>query len=109
MFSTHKIIVFFKKTGKCEIATKTKKTATFSRLVGAEDRGRTGTILLSQDFKSCASACSATSAYMEAPPRFELGNEGFADLGLTTWLWCHCFSLNFILGGKFKYYSIATQ
>ncbi len=24
---------------------------------------------------------------MEAPPRFELGNEGFADLCLTTWLW----------------------
>ena len=26
---------------------------------------------------------------MEAPPRFELGNKGFADLCLTTWLWCH--------------------
>ena len=25
---------------------------------------------------------------MEVPPRFELGNEGFADLCLTTWL-CH--------------------
>ncbi len=24
---------------------------------------------------------------MEAPPRFELGNKGFADLRLTTWLW----------------------
>ena len=24
---------------------------------------------------------------MEAPPRFELGNKGFADLCLTTWLW----------------------
>ena len=24
---------------------------------------------------------------MEAPPRFELGNRGFADLCLTTWLW----------------------
>ena len=24
---------------------------------------------------------------LEAPPRFELGNEGFADLCLTTWLW----------------------
>src|SRR5690606_33785873 len=30
---------------------------------GAEDRNRTGTIFLrSQDFKSCASACSATPA-----------------------------------------------
>ena len=26
---------------------------------------------------------------MEAPPRFELGHKGFADLCLTTWLWCH--------------------
>ena len=24
---------------------------------------------------------------MEAPPRFELGHKGFADLCLTTWLW----------------------
>ena len=24
---------------------------------------------------------------LEAPPRFELGNKGFADLRLTTWLW----------------------
>ena len=24
---------------------------------------------------------------LEAPPRFELGNKGFADLCLTTWLW----------------------
>ena len=24
---------------------------------------------------------------MEAPPRFELGHEGFADLCLTAWLW----------------------
>ena len=26
---------------------------------------------------------------MEAPPRFELGNRGFAVLCLTTWLWRH--------------------
>ena len=25
---------------------------------------------------------------MEAPPRIELGNKGFADLCLTAWLWC---------------------
>lgn len=24
---------------------------------------------------------------LEAPPRFELGHRGFADLCLTTWLW----------------------
>ena len=29
---------------------------------------------------------------MEAPPRIELGNKGFADLCLTAWLWCHCFN-----------------
>ena len=26
---------------------------------------------------------------MEAPPRFELGHKAFAELCLTTWLWCH--------------------
>ena len=31
-------------------------------VVHAEDRNRTGTMLPSQDFKSCASACSATPA-----------------------------------------------
>ena len=25
---------------------------------------------------------------LEAPPRFELGRKGVADLCLTTWLWC---------------------
>jgi hypothetical protein len=33
---------------------------------------------------------------LEAPPRFELGNKGFADLCLTTWLWRH-FYLHFIV------------
>jgi hypothetical protein len=43
----------------------------------------------SRDFKSLASACSATTAkILEAPSRFELENKGFADLCLTTWLWC---------------------
>ena len=28
------------------------------------------------------------SDFMEAPPRIELGNKGFADLCLTAWLWC---------------------
>ena len=27
--------------------------------------------------------------HLEVLPRFELGNEGFADLCLTTWLWHH--------------------
>ena len=53
-----------------------------------------------QAFKSLASAYSTTRAVfmqnsvpcnkvqssLEAPPGFEPGNKGFADLGLTTWL-----------------------
>ena len=53
-----------------------------------------------QAFKSLASAYSTTRAYfvlkklctrsvqsfLEAPPGFEPGDKGFADLGLTTWL-----------------------
>ena len=43
-----------------------------------------------RDFKSRASASSATSAMcLEAAPRFELGDKGFADLCLTTWLCRH--------------------
>ena len=44
------------------------------------------------DFKSVASACSATPAWVtivEAAPRIELGNKGFADLCLTAWLCRH--------------------
>ena len=32
--------------------------------------------------------------FLEAPPRFELGNKGFADLCLTTWLWRHTWWLD---------------
>ena len=52
-----------------------------------------------QAFKSLASAYSTTRAYLiensapvgaefvlEAPPGFEPGHKGFADLGLTAWL-----------------------
>ena len=31
---------------------------------------------------------------MEAPPRFELGNEAFAELCLTTWLWCRIYYID---------------
>ena len=31
---------------------------------------------------------------VEAPPRFELGNKGVADLCLTTWPWRHTYILN---------------
>ena len=36
-------------------------------LVGAADRGRTGTVSLPRDFKSLASACSATAAFIPQP------------------------------------------
>ena len=29
------------------------------------------------------------TVYRKAPPGFEPGNKGFADLRLTTWLWRH--------------------
>ena len=32
------------------------------------------------------------TSIMEVPPRFELGNKGFADLGLTTWRWYHFYN-----------------
>ena len=51
--------------------------------LGAEDRNRTGTVSLPQDFKSCASACSATSAYMVA----EIGLEP-----TTPRVWTECSS-----------------
>ena len=51
--------------------------------LGAEDRNRTGTVSLPQDFKSCASACSATSAYLVA----EIGLEP-----TTPRVWTECSS-----------------
>ena len=38
---------------------------------------------------------------MEAPPRFELGHRGVADLCLTTWLWLH---LHIILTNYMYYF-----
>ena len=32
--------------------------------------------------------------FLEAPIRFELMNKGFADLGLTTWLWHRYFRID---------------
>ena len=40
--------------------------------------------------------------FLEAPPRFELGNQGFADPCLTTWLWRHACPKNVFDGGKIK-------
>ena len=66
------------------------KTATFFKktfFVGAGDRNRTGTTMLwSRDFKSLASACSATPAKDGGDTRIRTGDEGFAVLCLTTWL-----------------------
>ena len=68
---------------------KKHKWHTLVFLSGPEGRGRTDMILLSQDFESCASAISPLRDILEAPTRFELVSEGFADLCLTTWRWCH--------------------
>ena len=43
---------------------KPSETENFKLLIHAGDRNRTGTVSLQQDFKSCASASSATPAYM---------------------------------------------
>ena len=45
------------------------------RPLNAGDRNRTGTVSLQQDFKSCASASSATPAYM-IMGRFPSGQRG---------------------------------
>ena len=42
------------------------------RPLNAGDRNRTGTVSLQQDFKSCASASSATPAYLALVVRLEL-------------------------------------
>ena len=49
-----------------ELPTAPPRDIKLNLVIGAEDRNRTGTVSLPQDFKSCASACSATSAYMVA-------------------------------------------
>ena len=56
---------------------------------GAEGGTRTRTESSPRDFKSLASAIPPLRQLLEAPPRLGLGNKGFADLCLTTWLWCH--------------------
>ena len=58
-------------------------------LYGAGGRTWTGTKLPSRDFKSLASAYSATSAYIGGTTRNRTVDEGFADPSLTAWLWCH--------------------
>lgn len=84
---------------------KKKKTPSPVKCWGYFDtggRGRTGTTLRSLDFESSASANSATPAYHKyyklflnsnqangGANRIWTGDEGFADLCLTTWLWRH--------------------
>ena len=77
----------------------TKKGIRFVFLFGADGRGRTGTIVTPRDFKSLASAYSATSAkymrktvlalrYFGGTTQIRTGGGAFAELCLTTWLWC---------------------
>ena len=53
-----------------ELPTAPPRDIKLNLVIGAEDRNRTGTVSLPQDFKSCASACSATSAcsFFPSPP-----------------------------------------
>ncbi len=48
--------------------------------VSAESKKKAPKVLIIKAFKGFS---------LEVPPRFELGNNGFADRGLTTWLWYH--------------------
>ena len=41
----------------------------------------------SEEVKSKIPPAKMRTGFLEVPPRFELGNRGFADLCLTTWLW----------------------
>ena len=73
--------------------------------LGAEDRNRTGTVSLPQDFKSCASACSATSAYLVA----EIGLEP-----TTPRVWTECssqlsYSAMFGCGGRTWTYDLRVM
>ena len=69
-----------------------KKKASFllvTRRNGAEDRNRTGTDITIRGILSPVRLPVPPPRHikLEATPRFELGNKGFADLCLTTWLW----------------------
>ena len=68
-----------------------KKKASFllvTRRNGAEDRNRTGTDITIRGILSPVRLPVPPPRHikLEATPRFELGNKGFADLCLTTWL-----------------------
>ena len=62
-------------------------------LVGAEDRNRTGTILTNRGILSPLRLPVPPPRHenikMEAAPRFELEDQGLADLRLTAWLCRH--------------------
>ncbi len=78
-------------------------------LHGAEGRTRTGTESPPRDFKSLVSTIpplrqilsvdsttreeKGTSENLGGTTQIRTGGEGFADLCLTTWLWCHKVSL----------------
>ena len=44
-------------------------------------------------FQKRKAPLSKCFSFLEAPPRFELGHKGFADLCLTTWLWRHIYEV----------------
>ena len=46
---------------------------------------------------------SKIADFLEVPPRFELGNKGFADLCLTTWLWYRDIKIGADDGARTRY------
>ena len=70
----------------------------FSRLFPSEINMQKTKSPLIKDF----SLYQTYSLDLEAPPRFELGDKGFADLCLTTWLWRHIISQIEILKVRYQ-------
>ena len=53
------------------------------------ERGGTTARVTNFSLQNKKIGASKARSDVEAPPRFELGNKGFAGLCLTTWLWRH--------------------
>ena len=67
--------------GCSDFCAKNKETLIFNVSSNAGDRNRTGTVLLRQDFKSCASASSATPACKPRPPNTRFNEQNLMGGG----------------------------
>ncbi len=68
------------------MSTQYSNQLSYKPINGAEDRNRTGTRGKPRGILSPVRLPVPPLRLVEAAPRFELGNKGFADLCLTTWL-----------------------